>query len=142
MVDEEIVVTKLQFINEYTNDLKDMRGVTKEEYVSDVVTQRAVERTFMNVTQSCIDVAQHIRSSENLAPDGTSKQAFESLGDAGIVSRSTQEKMEEAAGFRNVLAHRYGSVDHDVVYDVLHNDLHWFERFQQEIAQWVQDRPE
>ncbi|AUX08402.1 hypothetical protein AArcSl_0756 [Halalkaliarchaeum desulfuricum] len=96
----------------------------------------------MNLIQSCIDLAQHIRAAENLAPDGTSKQAFESLGDAGIISRETQEKLAEAAGFRNVLAHRYGDVDHDLVYDVLHNDLHWFERFQQEIAQWIQRRSE
>lgn len=38
----------------------------------------------------------------------------------------------------NVLAHRYGDIDHEVVYDVLRNDLRWFERFQQELAQWFQ----
>ncbi len=32
MVDEEIVVDKLQYINEYTNDLKQMRGMSKAEY--------------------------------------------------------------------------------------------------------------
>jgi len=48
--------------------------------------------------------------------------------------------LEEAVGFRNVLAHRYGDVDHEVVYEVLHEDLHWFERFQQEVAQWLRDR--
>ena len=46
------------------------------------------------------------------------------------------------SGFRNVLAHRYGSVDHDIVYDVLHNDLHWFEQFQQEVAQWFKQQHE
>lgn len=46
--------------------------------------------------------------------------------------------MEEAVGFRNILAHRYGDVNHDAVYDVLHNDLDWFDRFQQEVAQWFQ----
>lgn len=47
--------------------------------------------------------------------------------------------MEEAVEFQNVLAHRYGNVDHDVVYDVLHDDLHWFERFQTEVARWLRD---
>ncbi|MBV0902219.1 DUF86 domain-containing protein [Haloarcula salina] len=57
-----------------------------------------------------------------------------------IITTETQAKISEAVGFRNVLAHRYGDVDHDVVYEVLHTDLHWFERFQREIAQWVQNR--
>ena len=47
--------------------------------------------------------------------------------------------MEEAVGFRNILAHRYGGVDHDIVFDVLHENLQWFERFQQELAQWFQE---
>jgi uncharacterized protein YutE (UPF0331/DUF86 family) len=46
--------------------------------------------------------------------------------------------LEEAVGFRNVLAHRYGDVDHEIVYETLHDDLHWFKRFQQEVAQWFQ----
>lgn len=140
MVDEEIVVDKLRYSNEYANDLKQMRGMSKAEYRDDIIVQRAVERTFMNLIQSCIDLAQHIRASEGLSPRGTAKNEIESLGNAGILSADVQARMEEAVGFRNVLAHRYGDVNHDVVYDVLHNDLHWFDRFQQEIAQWFQQR--
>lgn len=140
MVTEDIVIDKLRNINEYTNDLKQLRGVSKETYTSDMVTQRAVERTFMNLIQSCIDLAQHIRSEEGLAPSGTAKEEIQALGDANIISQETQDKMEEAVGFRNILAHRYGDVNHDVVHAVLHEDLHWFEKFQQEIAQWLQRR--
>nr|WP_233340524.1 DUF86 domain-containing protein [Haloprofundus sp. MHR1] len=140
MVDADIVVDKLQHINEYTNDLKQMRGMSKTEYVEGIIVQRAVERTFMHLIQSCIDLAQHIRASEGLSPSGTSKKEIESLGSANIISPEVQEQMEEAVGFRNILAHRYGDVNHDVVYAVLHNDLHWFEQFQQEIAQWFQQR--
>ncbi|MCG1008323.1 type VII toxin-antitoxin system HepT family RNase toxin [Halorubrum lacusprofundi] len=140
MVDEEIVVDKLRYINEYTNDLKQMRGISKTEYVDDVVVQRAVERTFMNLIQSCIDLSQHIRASEDFSPSGTAKNEIESLGNAGILPHDVQKQMEEAVGFRNILAHRYGDVNHDVVYAVLHNDLHWFDQFQQEIAQWFQQR--
>ncbi|ELY29367.1 hypothetical protein C499_05900 [Halogeometricum borinquense DSM 11551] len=71
---------------------------------------------------------------------GLQKKEIESLGNAGILSPNVQDQMEEAVGFRNILAHRYGDVNHDVVYAVLHNDLHWFDQFQQEIAQWFQQR--
>lgn len=57
-----------------------------------------------------------------------------------MISSDTQAKMEEAVGFRNVLAHRYGEVDHGIVYDVLHEDLEWFERDKREVATWVRDR--
>ena len=140
MVDEEVVATKLERIHEYTNDLAEMRGIPKEEYVSDVVIQRAVERTLMNLIQSCIDLAQHVRAANSMSSGGTAKEEIRALGELDVISRDTQQKIEEAVGFRNVLAHRYGEVDHDVVYEVLHEDLHWFKRFQQEVAQWLRDR--
>lgn len=129
MIDEDVIVNKLRYINRYTTDLKQMRGMSKEEYAEDMVTQRAVERTLVNLVQACIDLAQHIRSAEGLSPTGTAKQEMQALGNADILSRETQEKMEEAIGFRNILAHRYGDIDHEVVFDVLHDDLRWFEQF-------------
>lgn len=139
MVDEEVVITGLKRINQYTNELIEMRGMDREEYLNDIVLQRAVERTLMNLIQSCIDLASHIRASEEIAAARTSKEEIESLGNADIITAETQAKLEEAVGFRNVLAHRYGELDHDIVYDVLHDDLHWFERFQHEVAEWLLD---
>lgn len=138
MVNEDVFVDKLRHINQYIEDLEQMRGLSKAEYVDNMVTQRAVERTLMNLIQACIDLAQHVRSTENLSPSGTAKQEIQALGEADIISNETQAKLEEAVGFRNILAHRYGDVDHDIVYDVLHDDLQWFNRFQQELAQWFQ----
>ncbi|MFC7041587.1 type VII toxin-antitoxin system HepT family RNase toxin [Halonotius sp. GCM10025705] len=138
MVDEAVVVDKLRLINEYTNDLKRMRGPSKADYLDDMVLQRAVERTFMNLIQACIDLAAHVRSTELEPTADTAKAEIDALEIAEIISSETADRLTEAVGFRNVLAHRYGDVNHDVVYEALHNDLRWFEQFQTEVAQWLQ----
>ncbi|RBI60413.1 hypothetical protein DMJ13_19085 [halophilic archaeon] len=79
MVDEEIFVDKLQYINQYTDELKQMRGQSQEQYLDDIVRQRAVERTLMNLVQACIDLAQHVRAAEDLSPDGTAKQEIQTV---------------------------------------------------------------
>jgi uncharacterized protein YutE (UPF0331/DUF86 family) len=140
MVDEEIFVDKLQYINQYTGDLRQMRGQPEGEYLNDMMRQRAVERTLMNLIQACIDLAQRIRAPEDLSSSETAKQEIQALGEAGIITSETQMKMEEAVGFRNILAHRYGDVDQEVVFDVLQDDIQWFEQFQQELAQWFQQQ--
>lgn len=38
MVDEEIVTVKLRQINEYTNDLKAIRGFSREKYLDEMIT--------------------------------------------------------------------------------------------------------
>lgn len=42
MVDAEIVGDLLAYINQYTNDLKRMQGLSKREYGDDMVTRRAL----------------------------------------------------------------------------------------------------
>ena len=45
MVDEDVVVDKLRLIDQYVEELQDMRGIDRSEYVSDLILKRAVERT-------------------------------------------------------------------------------------------------
>lgn len=52
---------------------------------------------------------------------------MQALGEAGIIWEETQAAMEDAVGFRNILAHRYGEVDDEIVYSIQHNDLPHFE---------------
>lgn len=140
MVDEAVTAAALRHVDQYLGDLEAMRGLSKDEHLDDMVTQRAVERTLMNLIRAWIDVASHVRATEDLSPSGTSKREVEALGEAGVISSDTQAKMEEAVWFRNVLAHRYGEVDHGIDYDVPHEDLEWFERDKREVATWVRDR--
>jgi uncharacterized protein YutE (UPF0331/DUF86 family) len=140
MVDEAVVIDRLELINQYTNECKEMRDVSRAEYLDDFVLQRAVERSLMNAVQSCIDLASHIRAAEDLETAETSREEIEALVEAGIIDPDTGEKLSEAVGFRNHLAHRYGTIDHDLVYDVLQDDLDWIDRFQQEIATWFRDQ--
>ena len=139
MVEEEIVVDRLEYINQYTNELKQMRRLSRVEYLEDIVHQRAVERSLMNAIQSCIDLAAHIRATEEFGTAATSREEIETLVDAGIVTSETGTKLADAVGLRNHLAHRYGDIDHDLIYDVLESDLQWFDRFQQEVAMWFRE---
>ena len=93
MVNEEVVTTKLRQINEFTGDLREMRGPSKAAYLDDTILQRAIERTLMNVIQACIDLARHVRATEDLSPSGTSKAEIEALGNAGIPGEETVKKL-------------------------------------------------
>lgn len=114
--------------------------MTEEEYLNDLILQRAVERTLMNLIQATIDLASHIRSGIGKSAAASAKGKIRAIGEAGVISPELQEHLAEAAGFRNVLAHRYGDIDHVEVHSILHEDLRWFERYQQEVAQWLKER--
>lgn len=139
MADEAVVSTRLEYIHQYTEELREMRDCSKVEYLDDVIRQRAVERSLMNVIQSCIDLASHVRASEELGDAETAREEIEALERANIVSTETEQKLGDAVGLRNRLAHRYDDIDHEIIYDVVHEELQWFDQFQREIASWFQD---
>lgn len=45
-----------------------------------------------------------------------------------------------AVGFRNVLAHEYGTVEYDGVYETLQTGLEVYDAFSRQIARWFRNR--
>ena len=80
--------------------------------------QRAVvEREFQTAIEACIDIAQLLIAANDAAVPATNAASFARLGDLNILSGDTAEIMQNAAGFRNVLAHQYGhDIDDEQVY--------------------------
>lgn len=86
-----------------------------------------VEFTFVNAIEACIDIAQHLSSSEGWGPPHSNAESMRMLARHGILATDVAEEMAAAVGFRNVLVHQYADVDHSVTiarlgdHDVLHH---------------------
>jgi uncharacterized protein YutE (UPF0331/DUF86 family) len=87
-----------------------------------------VLRALYVASQAAVDLAMHLGADAGLAPAMTYQDAFRRLVDAGVLERELAERLAGWAGFRNVLAHFYASVDYDRVYDAL-GELDDLERF-------------
>lgn len=76
MVDEEVVAGKLEPIERYLHDLRDEHRVDQSTSLDDERTQRVVERLFNTLINACIDLAAHVRATENFGrhPMGDTKR--------------------------------------------------------------------
>ena len=52
-MDEAVVTTKLKRAHEYTNDLTEMRGLSKAEYVSEIANY-SHSTSFVEILNSCL----------------------------------------------------------------------------------------
>jgi uncharacterized protein YutE (UPF0331/DUF86 family) len=82
-----------------------------------------VEHTLQLAIQATLDVGSHIVSDERLGEPETSRDVFRLLGRAGVVSTELTGRLEQMAGFRNVVVHLYQDVDLGIVRDVVENHL-------------------
>lgn len=137
MIDAETetrIVEKAEHIDEAVSVLVLKQSLNRETYLNEREQRAIVEHEFQTAIEACLDIAELLLTvTENDVP-ATNAETFARLDDRGILSAETAETMQDAAGFRNVLAHQYGhDIDDKQVYWHLQHDLDWFAIFLREI---------
>jgi len=138
--DEARILEKAIYIEESVEILSDKQSLDQAVYRSDREQRAIVEREFQTTIEACIDIAGIcIAASENPMPE-TNAGRFKTLEKQGICSPQVATQMQAAAGFRNILAHNYGTdIDDMVVYHHLQNELRWIVEFLREIRAALDD---
>ena len=141
MADFRVVSTKLEQIEQYHAELRGkQQTLSREAFLEDTTEQRAVERMFENAIQACADLAQHIATQDYEYQGETSKGALRTLGTHGVIAEDTMQDLVAAVGFRNILAHEYGEVEYEEVYNLLQTELDVYNAFSRQVAQWMSGR--
>lgn len=141
MTDDEIearILEKVEYVGEATTVLSRKRDLSREAYLNDREQRDIVEREFQTAIEACIDIARLVIGDLDEEVPPTNADAFALLEEHGVLTDDTGQRMQAAAGFRNILAHKYGGeVDDALVYNHLQEDLEWFPAFLTEIRTYV-----
>ena len=122
---ESRIVEKVEYIEEAVTVLSRKQSLALAAYLADREQQAIVEREFQTALNACIDIAELLLKSVSGTVPETNAETFAQLGQRNILSAETTEAMQEAARFRNVLAHTYGlDIDNERIYRHLQSDLH------------------
>lgn len=121
MTDADLVAKKLAEIETYVRELRDLADAAA--IGTSVKEERFVLHTLQLAIQGAIDAASHVVSDERLGEPERNRELFALLTAAGWVPGELGARLEEMAGFRNVLVHEYASVDLEIVRNVLETRL-------------------
>jgi uncharacterized protein YutE (UPF0331/DUF86 family) len=137
MQDREVVESKLRFLREYLEDLKEYETISLSAYKTSKKDQRFVERTLQLACENCLDIAAHLISRSGFREPQDNKDLFIILYENGIIDDSTQNAMIKMAKFRNIVVHDYTRIDPEVVIGILKKNIGDFKRFAQEILRSI-----
>ncbi|MBI5148688.1 DUF86 domain-containing protein [Candidatus Pacearchaeota archaeon] len=98
---------KIEEIEKYLDELGEIKPNNLKEYIKDFKTKAACERYTERIIEAVVDLAfLIIREKGFRIPEGD-KEAFDILAKEKIISGELAEKLKEAKGMRNILAHEY-----------------------------------
>ena len=137
MVDREKVERKIQQIDEFLGILEKLSSIPDNELSIDPVMLGSVKYYLQVSIECCIDMGNHIISSERFRAPKDYGDTFDVLFEEGIISDTFTHVMKQMAKFRNRIVHLYGEVDNHYVIDILKTKLDDFQTFRKAILKYI-----
>jgi uncharacterized protein YutE (UPF0331/DUF86 family) len=128
---------KLEEMMKYIYELQEMMP-SDEEYYTDLVRRRACEKTIEIAIDSLIDIASMIVASERFGLPVDEGNIIDLIAEHNVIDKELGEKIKDMKGFRNILVHRYGHVDDEIVYRILSIGLNDFYDFEKQIDRYLE----
>lgn len=135
MVDEIRVIRLLRSTSDSLSQLHRERQADQARR-ADTLWLPGIKYLLITAIEACIDIAQHICSSERWGSPSDNGAAMRTLGERDVLPAAIAEAMRQAVGFRNVLVHEYIAVDDAIVLARL-DDLSDLESFISSVNAWL-----
>lgn len=114
---------KIKEIENYLSELIEITPENFQEYMHDFKTKAACERYFEKIIETVIDLAFLIIKDKRFELPEEDKETFDILAKEKIISKKLAEKLKDAKGMRNIIAHKYGKIDDEIVFESITEEL-------------------
>ena len=99
------------------------RSIDRDRLVAEIDLQNMVLFALYRAVQGCIDLGQHLIAERGLTVPTAYRQVFRVLAEAALIDPDLGQRLERWGGFRNVIAHQYGTLDVERVATALYDNL-------------------
>jgi uncharacterized protein YutE (UPF0331/DUF86 family) len=110
---------KIAEIEKYSGELETIMPETLDEYHSSLEKRAACERYFEKIVEAITDLAFLIIKTKKLKIPEDDADAFNILLENRLIDEALSKKLKDAKGMRNIIAHQYGRIDDELVYDAI-----------------------
>jgi len=119
----ERIKDKIREIEQYLDELVEIRLDNLKDYIKDFKTKAAYERYAERIIEAVIDLAFLLIKEQRLPYPESDLQAFDILSKNKIILPELAGKLQDAKRMRNILAHEYGEVDDEIIFNAINEEL-------------------
>ena len=114
---------KIKEIEKFSEELESVFPLDFEKYKKDFKTKAICERYFEKIVEAVVDLAFLVIKDKGFKIPEEDKQAFDILEEEKVISDNLCNKLKDAKGMRNIIAHEYGKVDDGIVFGAITKEL-------------------
>jgi uncharacterized protein YutE (UPF0331/DUF86 family) len=123
VVDKAVLAKKIAAVRDAVDRVRAVLPADAEAFRADRTVREVVVLNLFVALQECVALAAHwLADSGRDVPSGY-RELFLALAEHGVLDRNLAERLAVASGFRNLVAHRYGSLDANRIHEIASSDL-------------------
>ncbi|MCP4763646.1 MAG: DUF86 domain-containing protein [archaeon] len=123
MISPKKITQKFMQLDEYIEVLKKISVNPIKIFLNDKILIGSAKYYLQVSIECCLDVANHIISSEKYRAPKDYSDSFKVIEEEGLISSDLSMNLRQMAKFRNRLVHLYGEIDNSFVYEYIKNDF-------------------
>jgi len=114
---------KIKDIEKYLDSLNSFKPETLEEYEKDEEARWACERACERIAEAIIDLAIFIIRYKEIIYNDEDEKAFGVLLKNNIINDNLYKRLHNLKGMRDHIAHRYGEIDNEIVFEAINEEI-------------------
>ncbi len=135
-VNKNYILDQFVMAKQYLEKAKEITEKPQEEFIEDFSLRLQAERVFEVIIQIMLDVCTHIVAKSNVPSPESYADCIDKLVKLQIIGEKAN-RYKEAVKMRNIIIHRYSSIDYELVYEGLKQIVNDFREYKQEILLWL-----
>ncbi len=129
MIDHSFLARRVAAVRDAAERIREVLPAQVEAFVADRSAREIVTLNLFVALQECLSLASHWLADEGWEVPGTYAEVFRVLAERNVLDHDLAARMAEAAGLRNLIAHRYGALDWTRIHDIASHHIEDLLRF-------------
>ena len=129
MIDHSILARRVAAVRDAAERIREVLPAQLEAFVADRSAREIVTLNLFVALQECLSLASHWLAEEGWEVPGTYAEVFRVLAGRNVLDHDLAARMADAAGLRNLIAHRYGALDWTLIHDIASHHIEDLLRF-------------
>jgi len=133
-LNEELVRTRCQEIEESLERLERIKRKSKEEFLKDPDLKDIACYRLLVAMEAALGLCYHVSAKHLKKVPEEYAECFAILAGVGLIPADLSEKLQKMARFRNLLVHMYWKVDYNTLYEMIQTNLNDLRQFSKAIV--------
>ena len=138
MVDNALLAAKLAVVRDALERIRAVLPSSLDRFRADRTAREVVALNLFVAIQECLAMASHVLADAAWGVPKTYGETFTVLADHGVLESGLAARMRSAAGLRNLLAHQYGTIDFDRLFELAGDRTADLTAYCAAVASWIE----